>query len=107
MGDWETFAREPDLRLLVSLLRNVPGTHSVNGPRRFDASGFIVEHYSDGDLVNKDVPAVRNAAAKNTLAVWGPNVPLGFNNASIKYEPRLVAAPDVVQSIPAQVEVRA
>lgn len=44
----------------------------------FDASGNILEHYSDGDLVNEDTPEKRQAASKDSLAVWGPNVPLGF-----------------------------
>lgn len=41
---------------------------------RFDGSGNIVEHYSDGDLVNEDTPMTRNAAAADTLHVWGPNM---------------------------------
>ncbi|KAF2799648.1 trihydroxytoluene oxygenase [Melanomma pulvis-pyrius CBS 109.77] len=74
----------------------------------FDASGNIVEHYSDGDLVNKHTPVVRNAAAVNTLYVWGPNIPLGFNNATVKFPEQVsaISAPDVLKAVPAQVEMR-
>ncbi|KAF2009473.1 Glyoxalase/Bleomycin resistance protein/Dihydroxybiphenyl dioxygenase [Aaosphaeria arxii CBS 175.79] len=44
----------------------------------FDPSGNIVEHYSDGDLVNSKTIYSREVAAPNTMAVWGPNVSLAF-----------------------------
>ncbi|KAJ4152090.1 hypothetical protein NW765_017599 [Fusarium oxysporum] len=44
----------------------------------FDTSGNILEHYSDGDLVNKDTPFTRTPEAPDSLHIWGPNVPLGF-----------------------------
>ena len=52
--------------------------------RRFDASGNIVEHYSDGDLVNEDTLEKREPAAPNSLFIWGPNVPLGFMTGRIE-----------------------
>jgi hypothetical protein len=47
-------------------------------PSRFDSSGNIVEHYSDGDLVNSKTGYGREIAAPDTIAVWGPNVTLAF-----------------------------
>ncbi|CCT72912.1 related to 2,3-dihydroxybiphenyl-1,2-dioxygenase [Fusarium fujikuroi] len=44
----------------------------------FDTSGNILEHYSDGDLVNKHVPSTRSPEAPDSLHIWGPNVPLTF-----------------------------
>lgn len=43
-----------------------------------DTSGFVVEHYADGDLVNKDAIAERQEAGPNTLSIWGPPVPDAF-----------------------------
>lgn len=43
-----------------------------------DPSGFIVEHYADGDLVNKETPVAHMPAGPQTLAVWGPPVPSVF-----------------------------
>lgn len=44
----------------------------------FDTSGFMVEHYADGDLVNKDTPVSHEQAGPHTLAIWGPPVPSVF-----------------------------
>lgn len=44
----------------------------------FDTSGFVVEHYADGDLVNKHTPVSHEQAGPYTLAVWGPPVPSVF-----------------------------
>ncbi|OQO07451.1 hypothetical protein B0A48_07148 [Cryoendolithus antarcticus] len=44
----------------------------------FDTSGFIVEHYADGDLVNKDTPVAHVPAGPQSLSVWGPPVPSVF-----------------------------
>ena len=41
---------------------------------RFDASGFIVEHYSDGDLVNNQTKPTRQKLAPDTMASWGPKI---------------------------------
>ncbi|KAF2398961.1 trihydroxytoluene oxygenase [Trichodelitschia bisporula] len=44
----------------------------------WDTSGFMVEHYADGDLVNEDTPIGFTKAGHESLAVWGPEVPEGF-----------------------------
>jgi hypothetical protein len=73
---------------------------------RFDASGNIIEHYSDGDLVNQDTPFGREPAAPGTLHVWGPNIPLAFLSGRVedagKPLPPMMAPPDAVDSKPAQ-----
>ena len=70
---------------------------------RFDASGNIVEHYSDGDLVNEDTPHSRAAAAPDTLHIWGPNIPLAFLTGKIEDAGKEVPQPpDVANAIPAK-----
>ncbi|KAL1858564.1 hypothetical protein Plec18170_002764 [Paecilomyces lecythidis] len=44
----------------------------------FDQSGFIVEHYVDGDLVNNTYPVKKSLASPDNLHVWGPDLPEGF-----------------------------
>ena len=39
----------------------------------YDSSGFIIEHYADGDVVNADTELLR--AEAGNMAVWGPPVP--------------------------------
>ncbi|KAM5358691.1 hypothetical protein ACJZ2D_015082 [Fusarium nematophilum] len=39
----------------------------------FDTSGNILEHYSDGDLVNELTPFTRSPEAPDSLYIWGPN----------------------------------
>lgn len=73
-------------------------------PHRFDGSGNIVEHYSDGDLVNEDHQAGREPAAADTLHVWGPNIPLAFLSGKMEdLGKALPAPPDALESTPAQV----
>jgi len=68
----------------------------------FDGSGNIVEHYSDGDLVNEDTPFGREAAAPDTLHIWGPNVPLAFMSGRIEDAGKdLPLPPDVLAAKPA------
>ena len=43
----------------------------------FDESGFEMEHYADGDLVNCDTPVTCAESGPNTLYVWGPPLPQG------------------------------
>ncbi|KAH7124475.1 hypothetical protein EDB81DRAFT_911211 [Dactylonectria macrodidyma] len=50
----------------------------------FDPSGNIVEHYSDGDLVNAETTIAKEPAAPDTTAVWGPNVTLAFLTTRIE-----------------------
>ena len=44
----------------------------------WDTSGNMIEHYADGDLVNKDTPVNWGAVGDESLAVWGPEVPKWF-----------------------------
>lgn len=44
----------------------------------WDTTGNMVEHYCDGDLVNKDTPVGWGEAGDEGLAVWGPEVPKWF-----------------------------
>ena len=44
-----------------------------------DPSGFTVEHYTDGDVVNEDTKVLRQEdQGPNTLSVWGPKIPEVF-----------------------------
>jgi len=44
-----------------------------------DPSGFTIEHYADGDIVNEDTEVLRQAdQGPNTLSVWGPKLPEVF-----------------------------
>ncbi|KIX01109.1 uncharacterized protein Z518_10175 [Rhinocladiella mackenziei CBS 650.93] len=75
----------------------------------FDGSGNIVEHYSDGDLVNEGTPFGREAAAPDTLHVWGPNIPLAFLSGKIEdagKELPMPEAPDVMEGKPAKLPAR-
>jgi len=44
----------------------------------WDTTGFMVEHYADGDLVNEKTPIGYGPAGDEALAVWGPEVPATF-----------------------------
>ncbi|KAJ3538386.1 hypothetical protein NM208_g5927 [Fusarium decemcellulare] len=44
----------------------------------WDPTGFMIEHYADGDLVNDETPIGYGLAGNESLAVWGPDVPEGF-----------------------------
>lgn len=44
----------------------------------WDTTGNMIEHYADGDLVNKDTPVGWGMAGDESLAVWGPEVPSWF-----------------------------
>ncbi|KAI8945220.1 Glyoxalase/Bleomycin resistance protein/Dihydroxybiphenyl dioxygenase [Xylaria longipes] len=48
-----------------------------------DPSGFKIEHYADGDLVNEDTPTTREVVGP--LSVWGPELPKDFGSDSTKY----------------------
>ena len=43
-----------------------------------DCSGFMIEHYADGDLLNEGFSSGRHGVADEALAVWGPEVPADF-----------------------------
>lgn len=44
----------------------------------FDTSGFILEHYVDGDQVNCHNETKISQASPDDLYVWGPDLPDGF-----------------------------
>ena len=48
---------------------------------RFDPSGFIMEHYVDGDLLDMSEPTHRTAAKDAHLHVWGRSRPSPFDDA--------------------------
>ena len=53
----------------------------------WDTTGFMIEHYADGDLVNEETPVGYLTAADEALAVWGPdgkgfNVSTGCTNSN-------------------------
>ena len=43
-----------------------------------DCSGFMIEHYADGDLLNEDFAGERHDVADEALAIWGPQPPDDF-----------------------------
>lgn len=57
----------------------------------YDSSHFIIEHYADGDVVNKDSPLTR--AAAGNMAVWGPPVPAVWSHGKDKANNESVAKP--------------
>ncbi|KAI1084698.1 Glyoxalase/Bleomycin resistance protein/Dihydroxybiphenyl dioxygenase [Whalleya microplaca] len=48
-----------------------------------DTSGFKIEHYADGDLVNEDTQMTREVVGP--LSIWGPELPKDFGEDSTKY----------------------
>lgn len=102
---------QPNIRLLVSDAPLIPQSHphldqgrADRSDSRFDGSGNVVEHYSDGDHVNEDTPLGREAAAPNTLYIWGPNIPLGFVTGRVEDAGKpFPMPPDVVAGVPAQI----
>lgn len=44
----------------------------------YDSSGFKIEHYTDGDLVNEDNPTRKEPVGP--LSVWGPELPKDFGD---------------------------
>ena len=43
-----------------------------------DSSGFKIEHYADGDVVNSDTPCRRDIAGP--ISIWGPELPKDFGD---------------------------
>ena len=57
-----------------------PGPQNdLTGGGRFDPSGFILEHYVDGDLLDMTHPTQHTKAAPDNLHVWGEQVPINKN----------------------------
>ncbi|OAP63470.1 hypothetical protein AYL99_02697 [Fonsecaea erecta] len=50
-----------------------------------DPSGFKIEHYADGDVVNGDSPTRREVAGP--VSVWGPEFPKDFGQDGTKLPP--------------------
>lgn len=48
----------------------------------YDSSGFKIEHYADGDVVNQDNPTRREPLGP--FSVWGPNPPSDFGGNKAK-----------------------
>lgn len=46
-----------------------------------DPSGFKIEHYADGDLVNAGTPTLRDVVGP--FSVWGPEVPKDFERREL------------------------
>jgi hypothetical protein len=70
---------------------------------RFDASGNVIEHYSDGDLVNDASPFQKEPAGPESLYVWGPNLPLAFMSGKLEDVGKTIQRPpDVVAAKPAE-----
>ncbi|KIW44909.1 uncharacterized protein PV06_03345 [Exophiala oligosperma] len=44
----------------------------------WDVNGFMVEHYIDGDVVNKETPVGFHSADNAVDTAWGPDVPSTF-----------------------------
>ena len=44
----------------------------------WDTTGNMVEHYTDGDLVNQQTPIAFVEAGAESLAIWGPELPPDF-----------------------------
>ncbi|SLM37382.1 Glyoxalase/fosfomycin resistance/dioxygenase domain [Lasallia pustulata] len=44
----------------------------------WDTTGFMIEHYTDGDTVNNKTPIGLGPAGSESLSVWGPELPLDF-----------------------------
>lgn len=98
LGGWATCPRKPDIRLLVCTLCS--WTSTVADRARFDASGYILEHYSDGDLVNENTPWDRVPESPNSLYIWGPNLPLGFVTGKIEDAGKPLPMPPQAMSDP-------
>lgn len=52
-----------------------------------DPSGFTIEHYADGDLVNEDTAMTREVVGP--ISIWGPELPKDFGDNTAKDQPLL------------------
>ncbi|KAM5343943.1 hypothetical protein ACJ41O_012480 [Fusarium nematophilum] len=59
----------------------------------FDPSGFIMEHYVDGDLVNEDSPNANEPAVAATVSSWGPDIPRAFFTKKVEDLPGITDIP--------------
>ncbi|KAK4032705.1 Metapyrocatechase 2 [Parachaetomium inaequale] len=68
--------RDKDYDLVWGVGRHVLGSQIFD--YWWDRSGFILEHYVDGDLVDETTPISRSEAGPDSLHVWGPPLPATF-----------------------------
>jgi hypothetical protein len=73
--------------------RHVLGSQIFN--YHFDPSGFAVEHYADGDLLDADYPTRFHPTGKAGIYQWGPVMPDHF----IDTAPSLALAADLVRGL--------
>lgn len=52
-----------------------------------DSSGFKIEHYADGDVVNADKLVTREVAG--AISVWGPELPKSFGENAVPKSSRI------------------
>jgi hypothetical protein len=45
-----------------------------------DPTGFKIEHYADGDVVNNKSEMGRQAVGPDSLSIWGPPLPASFTD---------------------------
>ncbi|EAQ91781.1 hypothetical protein CHGG_00016 [Chaetomium globosum CBS 148.51] len=68
--------REKDYDLVWGVGRHVLGSQIFD--YWWDRSGFVMEHYVDGDLVDETTPVTRSPAGPDSLHIWGPPLPPTF-----------------------------
>ncbi|KAK5655500.1 hypothetical protein OQA88_5771 [Cercophora sp. LCS_1] len=68
--------RDKDYDLVWGVGRHVLGSQIFD--YWWDRSGFILEHYVDGDLVDETTPISRSEAGPDSLHIWGPPLPATF-----------------------------
>ncbi|KAF5002933.1 hypothetical protein FDECE_10488 [Fusarium decemcellulare] len=44
----------------------------------WDTSGFMIEHYADGDVVNNTTKVGKASISDDAMSVWGPDRPIGW-----------------------------
>ncbi|KAK1447367.1 glyoxalase, partial [Colletotrichum melonis] len=71
--DW---LREQGHKLCWGVGRHIMGSQIFD--YWFDPSGFIMEHYVDGDLLDDTEKTHHTPAAPDNLHIWGPEVPATF-----------------------------
>jgi len=73
VGVWEGSVDTLLSLIVINIYQHVLGSQVFD--YWFDQSKFILEHYADGDLVNKNTPVAHIQAGPEALSVWGPPVP--------------------------------
>lgn len=73
--DW---LRKQGYELVWGIGRHVLGSQIFD--YWWDTTGNMVEHYIDGDLVNKDTPISSHLTKHAVAAAWGPDLPAAFMN---------------------------